>query len=247
MLKKTRLSNRFSPKFEENAQWRMGTKSNALMAWRSVDWYQKRLISNQCKYFFEKYILLTKIALITGKSMSEALILESVNPQYDDRLLIDLRLQYKKNTSSEHVVYQNCFECQNKSKKQFLYTTCSEHVFFGEFNEQSLVILWVNWCKNKGFRKRFTCTELRSCVLWGILSWVSFDEFEAWFSRKFWFAVSFEVDDNFWRFFVELHLFLPTFWFDLNFGSSSLLSKSVISIHELSEAFDEHDSLFEPS
>ena len=42
--------------------------------------------------------------------MSEALILESVNPQYDNRLL---RVQYEKNTSSEHVVYKNCFECQN--------------------------------------------------------------------------------------------------------------------------------------
>ena len=28
--------------------------------------------------------------LFTGKSMSEALILESINPQYDDRLCIDL-------------------------------------------------------------------------------------------------------------------------------------------------------------
>ena len=32
-------------------------------------------------------------------------------------------------------------------------------VFFLEFNEQSLVILWVNWCKNEGFWKRFTCTN----------------------------------------------------------------------------------------
>ena len=34
-----------------------------------------------------------------------------------------------KTISSEHVVYKNCFECQNKNKKQFLYTTCSELVF----------------------------------------------------------------------------------------------------------------------
>ena len=40
----------------------------------------------------------------TGKYFSEALILASVNPQYDNRLFIDLRLQYEKNTSSEHVV-----------------------------------------------------------------------------------------------------------------------------------------------
>ena len=42
--------------------------------------------------------------------------------------------------------------------KQYLYTTCCELVFLGEFNEQSLVIFWVNWCKNEGFWKRFTCT-----------------------------------------------------------------------------------------
>ena len=64
----------------------------------------------------------------TGKSVSEALILESVNPQYDDRLFIDLQLLTQKNTNSEHVVYKNCFECQNKN--QFLYTTCSQLTFF---------------------------------------------------------------------------------------------------------------------
>ena len=42
--------------------------------------------------------------------------------------------------------------------KQYLYTTCSELVFFGGFNEQSLVILWVNWFKNESFWHRFTCT-----------------------------------------------------------------------------------------
>jgi hypothetical protein len=72
----------------------------------------------------------------TGKSVSEALILESVNPQYDDRLLIDSQLQYKKNTSSEHVVYKNCFECQNKN--QFLYTTCSELVFCLYLSRESM-------------------------------------------------------------------------------------------------------------
>ena len=51
---------------------------------------------------------------------------------------------------------------KTKTKKQFLYTTCSELVFFGEFNEQSLVILWVNWCKNEGFWKRFTCNSKAS-------------------------------------------------------------------------------------
>ena len=53
----------------------------------------------------------------TGKSLLEALILASTNPQYDKRLFIDLPVQYMKTTSSEHVVYINCFECQNKNKK----------------------------------------------------------------------------------------------------------------------------------
>ena len=47
--------------------------------------------------------------IFTGKSFSEALIPASTNPQYDKRLLIDLPVQYMKTTSSEHVVYINCF------------------------------------------------------------------------------------------------------------------------------------------
>ena len=71
-----------------------------------------------------------KSTTITGKSVSEALILESVNPQYDDRLFIDSWLQYKKNTTSEHVVYKHCFLFLFWSSKQCLYTTCSQLVFF---------------------------------------------------------------------------------------------------------------------
>ena len=44
-----------------------------------------------------------------GKSFSEALILASNNSQYDKRLFIELRVQYMKIASSEHVVYTNCF------------------------------------------------------------------------------------------------------------------------------------------
>ena len=56
--------------------------------------------------------------LITGKSLSEALFLESTNPQYDKRLFIDLPIQYIKTTSSEHV-YINYSECQNKKTKNY--------------------------------------------------------------------------------------------------------------------------------
>ena len=57
--------------------------------------------------------------------------------QYN-RLFIDYWLQYKKNTISEHVVYKNCFECQNKNKKQFLYATYSELVFFWVRSRKSM-------------------------------------------------------------------------------------------------------------
>ena len=38
----------------------------------------------------------------TGKSLSEAPIFASTKPQYDDRLFIDLPVQYMKIASSEH-------------------------------------------------------------------------------------------------------------------------------------------------
>ena len=49
------------------------------------------------------------LACHTDKSLSEALIFASTNPQYDDRLFIELRVQYMKIASSEHVVYTNWF------------------------------------------------------------------------------------------------------------------------------------------
>ncbi len=64
----------------------------------------------------------------TGKSLSEAFILTSANPQNDKRFFINFPVQYMKTTSSEDVVYINCSECQNKNKKQLLYTTCSPDV-----------------------------------------------------------------------------------------------------------------------
>ena len=62
----------------------------------------------------------------TGKSLSEALILGSTKPQYDERLFIDLPVEYMKTASQEHVVIINCSECQNKN--QFLFSACSFHV-----------------------------------------------------------------------------------------------------------------------
>ena len=75
-----------------------------------------------------------------GKSFSEALSLALTNPQYNKRLFIELRVQYMKIPSSDHVVYINCSECQNKNKKQFVHTTCSGHVLSFGFSSTELVI-----------------------------------------------------------------------------------------------------------
>jgi len=54
----------------------------------------------------DSYIVFTlkmeSLSKDTGKSLSEAFILISTNPQYDKRLLIDLPVQYMKTTTSEH-------------------------------------------------------------------------------------------------------------------------------------------------
>jgi hypothetical protein len=58
--------------------------------------------------------------------MSEALIFASTNPQYDNRLFIELWVQYMKIPNSEHVAYKNCFLLMFWHSEQFMYTTCSE-------------------------------------------------------------------------------------------------------------------------
>ena len=50
--------------------------------------------------FYGEFCL--KVTWFTGKSLSEGLILVSTNPQYDNRLFIELRVQYMKITNSEH-------------------------------------------------------------------------------------------------------------------------------------------------
>ena len=56
--------------------------------------------------------------IFTGKSLSEGLIFASTKPQYDDRLFIELKVQYVHEYS---IVYRNFFW----HSEQFLYTTCS--------------------------------------------------------------------------------------------------------------------------
>ena len=85
----------------------------------------------------------------------------SIGSYYVSNCEVQVNLFQKLATSAEHVVHQNCSECQNKTKT----TICVHNMFcrYSELtifmnNEQSVVILWVSWCKNKSFWQRFTCT-----------------------------------------------------------------------------------------
>ena len=72
----------------------------------------------------------------TGKSLSEALIFASTNPQYDGRLFIELQVQYMKIPCSEHGENMLCteivFDIQNN--------LCTQHVLSLEFSCTELVI-----------------------------------------------------------------------------------------------------------
>ena len=63
----------------------------------------------------------------TGKSLSEALIFASTNPQYDDRLFIELQLQYMKIPSS-NLGRTCCVQKLFLTFRKFLYKACSPHV-----------------------------------------------------------------------------------------------------------------------
>ena len=60
----------------------------------------------------------------TGKSLSEALIFASTNPQYDDRLFIELQVQYTKIPRSEHGENMLCTEIVFDIQNNF----CTQHV-----------------------------------------------------------------------------------------------------------------------
>ena len=123
--------------------------------------------------------------------MSEALIFASTNPQYDDRLFIELQVQYMKipspghgeNMSYTQIVF---FLFLLWHSEQFMYKTCSPYVLSLQFSCTELLIQWtivillVSWCKKKCFWKRFTCTPLTALTLKYIVEWWRFWNLQLW-------------------------------------------------------------------
>ena len=68
----------------------------------------------------------------------------------------DCSLNSPKNTSSEHVVYKYCFECQNKNKKN---NFCTQHVVNLYFSENSMNNL-LSYCGLTNARMRASEKDL---------------------------------------------------------------------------------------
>ena len=84
--------------------------------------------------------------------MSEALILESVNPQYDERLFIDFQEKYKFTTCSvQELFFCFCFDIQNN--------ICTQHVLNLYFSGNSMNNL-SSYCGLTNSRMRVSDTDL---------------------------------------------------------------------------------------
>ena len=68
----------------------------------------------------------------TGKSLSEALIFALTNPQYDNRLFIELQVQYMKIPNS-NLGRTSCVQKLFLTLRTIFYTTCSPQVELGIF------------------------------------------------------------------------------------------------------------------
>ena len=82
----------------------------------------------------------------SGKSLSEALISASTNPQHDDRLLIELQVHYMN------------FPCSNLGK------TCCVQKFFLTFRTIFVHNMFSPCSKKKSFWQRFTCNAFHFFV-----------------------------------------------------------------------------------
>ena len=105
-----------------------------------IKWILRSRIASVCcilTFQHSSFVSLSAYHICTGKSFSEVLILASTNPQYDKRLSIELPVQCMKIPSSEHCQNMLCTQIvlnvKPKTKKQFVYKTCSECSEIGIF------------------------------------------------------------------------------------------------------------------
>ena len=90
--------------------------------------------------------------LSTGKSFSEALILASTNPQYNNRLFLELHVQYMKIASSELAENMLCTEIVLNAKTKT--NLCTQHVHHmykkSVMKKRFLIENFLHWLKSIG-------------------------------------------------------------------------------------------------
>ena len=88
----------------------------------------------------------------TGKSFSEALILASTNPQYNNRLFLELHVQYMKIASSELAENMLCTEIVLNAKTKT--NLCTQHVHHmykkSVMKKRFLIENFLHWLKSIG-------------------------------------------------------------------------------------------------
>ena len=130
----------------------MGTliKGGFVKVW--VFWEGHKIWKNLCCTFDKSIMICAHNRVLVKKSMNG---MEGMDQKKCGQVIL-----YK--------IYINCSECQNKNKKQFAYSTCSQHVLSLEFSCTELIIQWTIFChtyyglvdtRNKYFWKRFTCNS----------------------------------------------------------------------------------------
>ena len=115
------------------------------------------------------------IFLCTGKSLSEALIFASTNPQYDDRLFIEWQVQYMK-IPSENLGRTCCVQ-----KLFWMSETISVHNMFSSRFELGIFMYWTcnstnnlsSYCGLVDARIRASDQDLPLKILpvWALAAW----------------------------------------------------------------------------
>ena len=119
------------------------SKLNKLII-RGGSYCSKRTYSSSNPIVFIDGVRTPFLASLTGKSLSEALIFASTNPQYDNRLFIELQVQYMKIQSSN------------------LGRTCCIQKLFLKFRT---IFVHNMFCKKKSFWQRISWISCKQCYL----------------------------------------------------------------------------------
>ena len=100
----------------------------------------------------------------TGKSLSDVLIYTSINPQYDNRLFNDLRVQYEKMPSSEHVENVLCTQIVLNIKTKNMTTWPSKYSLGTAELEKNISKVIVLIIRPKRFKQKIRLHQNRTKI-----------------------------------------------------------------------------------